>query len=66
MRCLSPLPAGGRGVVEGLSKQLGLPPDKMAPSANALYWCAGGRRGGSSSDAEEALRPRHALIADPQ
>ena len=27
-------------MVEGLSKQLGLPPDKMAPSANALYWCA--------------------------
>ena len=30
--------AGGRGVVEGLSKQLGLPTDKMAPSANTLYW----------------------------
>jgi 3-ketoacyl-CoA synthase len=32
------LHAGGRGVVEGLSKQLGLPPHQMAPSANALYW----------------------------
>lgn len=29
---------GGRGVVEGLSKQLGLNPTQMAPSANALYW----------------------------
>lgn len=32
------LHAGGRGVVEGLSKQLGLPHEKMAPSANTLYW----------------------------
>lgn len=30
--------AGGRGVVEGLSKQLGLSPTQMAPSANTLYW----------------------------
>lgn len=34
------LHAGGRGVVEGLSKQLSLPPSKMAPSANTLHWCA--------------------------
>lgn len=32
------LHAGGRGVVEGLSKQLGLSAEKMAPSANTLYW----------------------------
>lgn len=30
--------AGGRGVVEGLSKQLGLNPRQMAPSANTLHW----------------------------
>ena len=34
------LHAGGRGVVEGLSKQLGLPTDKVAPSANTLHWWA--------------------------
>ncbi|KAL4855401.1 3-ketoacyl-CoA synthase 1 [Chlorella vulgaris] len=32
------LHAGGRGVVEGLSKQLGLGPRQMAPSANTLHW----------------------------
>ena len=32
------LHAGGRGVVEGLSKQLSLDARRMAPSANALYW----------------------------
>jgi 3-ketoacyl-CoA synthase len=32
------LHAGGRAVVTGLSKQLGLPKEKMAPSANALHW----------------------------
>ncbi|GAB4815153.1 hypothetical protein N2152v2_002199 [Parachlorella kessleri] len=32
------LHAGGRGVVEGLSKQLGLSARQMSPSANALYW----------------------------
>ncbi|KAL6769302.1 hypothetical protein ACKKBG_A30480 [Auxenochlorella protothecoides x Auxenochlorella symbiontica] len=32
------LHAGGRGVVEGLSAQLGLSPTQMAPSANTLYW----------------------------
>jgi 3-ketoacyl-CoA synthase len=32
------LHAGGRGVIEGLSKQLGLAPDKAAPSYNSLYW----------------------------
>lgn len=32
------LHAGGRGVVEGLSRQLGLAKARMAPSANALYW----------------------------
>ncbi|KAK2077855.1 hypothetical protein QBZ16_003723 [Prototheca wickerhamii] len=32
------LHAGGRGVVEGLSKQLGLSLKQMAPSANTLYW----------------------------
>lgn len=32
------LHAGGRGVVEGLSKQLKLTPAQMAPSANTLHW----------------------------
>ena len=32
------LHAGGRGVVEGLSTQLGLDVRQMAPSANTLYW----------------------------
>jgi len=32
------LHAGGRGVVEGLSAQLGLDDRQMAPSANTLYW----------------------------
>lgn len=32
------LHAGGRGVVEGLSKQLALDARRMSPSANALYW----------------------------
>lgn len=32
------LHAGGRGVIEGLSKQLGLTEPQMAPSANTLYW----------------------------
>lgn len=32
------LHAGGRGVVEGLSKQLGLDARRMAPSANTLHW----------------------------
>jgi len=32
------LHAGGRGVIEGLSKQLGLPFDKSAPSYNSLFW----------------------------
>ena len=32
------LHAGGRGVVEGLSKQLGLDERRMAPSANTLHW----------------------------
>ena len=32
------LHVGGRGVVEGLSKQLGLSKRQMAPSANTLYW----------------------------
>lgn len=32
------LHVGGRGVVEGLSKQLGLSPRQMAPSANTLHW----------------------------
>ncbi|KAL4420938.1 hypothetical protein ABPG77_001421 [Micractinium sp. CCAP 211/92] len=32
------LHVGGRGVVEGLSKQLGLNPRQMAPSANTLHW----------------------------
>jgi 3-ketoacyl-CoA synthase len=32
------LHVGGRGVVEGLSKQLGLSARQMAPSANTLYW----------------------------
>ena len=32
------LHAGGRGVVEGLSKQLDLDARRMAPSANTLYW----------------------------
>jgi 3-ketoacyl-CoA synthase len=29
---------GGRGVIEGIGKQLGLPEDKMLPSVNTLYW----------------------------
>ena len=32
------LHAGGRAVVTGLSRQLNLSEDKMAPSANALHW----------------------------
>jgi len=32
------LHVGGRGVVEGLSKQLGLTQRQMQPSANTLYW----------------------------
>ena len=32
------LHAGGRGVVEGLSRQLGLTDKQMAPAANTLYW----------------------------
>jgi 3-ketoacyl-CoA synthase len=32
------LHAGGRGVVEGLSKQLGLSQAHMAPSASTLHW----------------------------
>ncbi|PSC74991.1 very-long-chain 3-ketoacyl-synthase [Micractinium conductrix] len=32
------LHAGGRGVVEGLSKQLRLTQKQMAPSANTLHW----------------------------
>ena len=32
------LHAGGRGVIEGLSKQLALPADKAAPSYNSLFW----------------------------
>lgn len=32
------LHAGGRGVIEGLGKQLGLPADKASPSYNSLYW----------------------------
>lgn len=32
------LHVGGRGVVEGLSKQLGLNDHQMSPSANTLYW----------------------------
>ena len=32
------LHAGGRGVIEGLSKQLALPAEKAAPSFNSLYW----------------------------
>lgn len=32
------LHVGGRGVVEGLSKQLGLSKHQMSPSANTLYW----------------------------
>ncbi len=32
------LHAGGRAVVTGLSKQLDLSQEKMAPSANALHW----------------------------
>jgi 3-ketoacyl-CoA synthase len=30
--------AGGRGVVEGLGAQLGLPDRQLAPSANTLHW----------------------------
>lgn len=37
------LHAGGRAVVQGLSKQLGLSPTQMAPSANTLHWCASRR-----------------------
>lgn len=37
--CTTPMHrAGGRGVVEGLSKQLGLTPRQMEPSANTLHW----------------------------
>jgi 3-ketoacyl-CoA synthase len=32
------LHAGGRGVIEGLSKQLALPAGKQAPSYNSLFW----------------------------
>lgn len=32
------LHAGGRAVVTGLSRQLGLSEEKMAPSANSLHW----------------------------
>lgn len=32
------LHAGGRGVIEGLSKQLDLPFEKSAPSYNSLFW----------------------------
>ena len=32
------LHAGGRGVIEGLGKQLSLPFDKAAPSYNSLFW----------------------------
>jgi hypothetical protein len=41
--CTTPMHrAGGRGVVEGLSKQLGLTPRQMEPSANTLHWCVVG------------------------
>jgi len=36
--------AGGRGVIEGLGKQLNLDRRQVEPSFNSLYWCAPARR----------------------
>ena len=36
MNCLSP--AGGRGVIDGLGKQLALPDRQLEPSYASLYW----------------------------
>ena len=47
------LHAGGRGVIDGLSKQLGLPAEKAAPSYNSLYWY-----GNTSRQAKKGSRRR--------
>jgi len=36
--------AGGRGVIEGLGKQLNLDRRQVEPSFNSLYWCVPARR----------------------